>query len=69
MNTNNEKITIEQILQGLDYAKTTLNFITVSGVDNCQKLSMVYNNIDIFLKLLKQGKMSIIENVSEKDNL
>lgn len=61
MTVDNKKITAEQIKEGFKYALEVLNTISVTGVDNCQKISMVYNNIDVFVKLLTQGKIQLIE--------
>lgn len=53
---------IEQAKQGLEYAKGILNSIAVKGIDNCQKLSAVYNNIDVFLTMLANEEISLIDN-------
>lgn len=57
----------EQAKQGLEYAKSLLNSITVKGIDNCQKLSAVYNNIDVFLDMVKNGDISIADNTSHQE--
>lgn len=58
----------EEIIQGFNYAKSIINSITVSGIDNCQKISAVYNNIDVLLNMLLNGNISIIENQSTEEN-
>lgn len=50
----------EQIIQGLQYAKNILNTITVSGIDNCQKISAVYNNMEVFLNMIINKEIDII---------
>ena len=50
-----------QAQEGLEYAKNLLNTITVKGIDNCQKISAVYNNIDVFLKMIASGEISITD--------
>lgn len=52
----------EQLVQGFMYAKNILNSIEVSGIDNYQKIIAVYNNIDVFLKMLSNGDLVIVEN-------
>lgn len=58
---------IEQAKQGLEYAKSILNSITVTGIDNCQKMSAVYNNIDVFLTMVMSGE--IIMTVNEQKDI
>ena len=58
----------EQAKQGLEYAKNLLNSITVKGIDNCQKLSAIYNNIDVFLAMLTNGEMSLIDNTQKNED-
>lgn len=60
---------IEQIKQGFYYAKDLLNDIEVKGIENCQKLTAIHNNIDVFLNMVANGEISIIEpdNVEEKE--
>ena len=58
----------EQAKQGLEYAKNLLNSITVKGIDNCQKLSAIYNNIDVFLTMLTNGEMSLIDNTQQNED-
>lgn len=58
---------IEQAKQGLEYAKSILNSITVTGIDNCQKMSAVYNNIDVFLTMVMSGE--IIMTVNEQKDV
>lgn len=58
----------EQIIQGFNYVKNIINSINIVGIDNCQKLMTIYNNIDIFLNMLLNNEISIIENKNtEKD--
>lgn len=52
-----------QAKQGLEYAKGILNSITVTGIDNCQKISAVYNNIEVFLSMVAKGEILITDNV------
>lgn len=52
-----------QAKQGLEYAKSILNSITVMGIDNCQKISAVYNNIEVFLSMVTKGEILITDNV------
>lgn len=52
-----------QAKQGLEYAKSILNAITVTGIDNCQKISAVYNNIEVFLSMVTKGEILITDNV------
>lgn len=52
----------EQIIQGFNYAKNILNSISITGVDNFQKIGIVYNNIDIFLNMIANNELSIVEN-------
>lgn len=56
----------EKARQGLEYARNILNTITVKGIDNCQRLSAVYNNIDIFLSMIANGEISLTDD-SQKD--
>lgn len=65
MTQNNERITSEQIEEGFKYALEILNTISVTGADNCQKISMVYNNIEVFLRLLAQGKVQLTETAAD----
>lgn len=65
MTQNNERITAEQIEEGFKYALDVLNTISVTGIDNCQKISMVHNNIEVFIRLLNQGKIQITEIISD----
>lgn len=58
---------IKEILQGFNYAKNLLNSIAVSGVENCQKITMVYNNIEVFLNMVNQGEILITENQPDED--
>ena len=58
----------EQAIQGLEYAKGILNSIAVKGIDNCQKLSAVYNNIDVFLAMLINGEISLKDNSKKNEN-
>ena len=61
----------EQITQCFNYTKNILNSITISGIDNCQKLSTVYNNIDVFLNMLLNNEISIVNNqaIDEKKDI
>lgn len=52
---------IEQIKQGFYYIKNLINTIEVKGIDNCQKLTAIYNNIDVFLNMIANGEISITE--------
>lgn len=63
-----EKDKVEQIIQGFTYVKTVLNSVVVSGVDNFQKLSAVYNNVDVFLNMIANGEITIIDNSSSNEN-
>lgn len=56
-----------RIIQSLDFSKQTLNSITVCGIDNCNKLSAVYNNIDVLLNMISSGDITIIDNKSENN--
>lgn len=56
----------EQIVQGFNYAKNLLNSISITGIDNCQKLSAVYNNIDVFLNMLESEEIRIAAVDKEK---
>lgn len=62
------KVNAEQIIKGFEYAKVAADSIKVSGVENCQKLMAIYNNIDIFLNMVKSGTISIIDNNENKDS-
>ena len=64
MNVENKA---EQAKQGLEYAKILLNSITVKGIGNCQKLSAVYNNIDVFLNMVKNGDISIDDHTAHQE--
>ncbi|MDO5398553.1 MAG: hypothetical protein Q4G33_11565 [bacterium] len=63
-----ENNTIEQIIQGFEYAKNAANSINVGGIDNCQKIMVIYNNIDIFLNMIKNGTISIIDNTQTNES-
>ena len=58
----------EQILQGFNYALKTLNQISVSGVDNCEKIYTVYNNLNVFLSMLINNEIQVTEAKSEKES-
>lgn len=57
---------VEQIIQGFNYARNILNSITVSGIDNCQRISAVYNNIDVFLNMIANNEITIIDNATKE---
>lgn len=59
---------MEQILQGFNYALKTLNQISVSGVDNCEKIYTVYNNLNVFLSMLINNEIQVTETKSEKES-
>lgn len=65
MNINNDKITPEQIVQAFNYSKNLLDTVTVSGAENCKKISVIYSNIETFLNILAQGNMEIVEKDSK----
>lgn len=52
----------EQIIQSFNYSKSLLNSINITGIDNCQRISTVYNNIDVFLNMVNNGDISIVDN-------
>ena len=56
----------EQIVQGFNYAKNILNSISVIGIDNCQKISAIYNNIEVFLNMLANEEIHIVVADKEK---
>ena len=62
MNENKQ----EQIVQGFNYAKNLLNSISVTGVDNCQKISAIYNNVEVFLNMLINEEVYIVANNENK---
>lgn len=55
----------EEIYKGLEYVKNILNSISVTGIDNCQKMVVIYNNIDVVLNMITSGQMSI--NCTDSD--
>ena len=57
---------IEQVKQGLEATKNILNAISVQGIDNCQRLSAAYSNIEVFLSMLANGDISLVDN-SQQD--
>lgn len=57
---------VEQIKQGLEFAMITADRITVSGVDNCKAITLIHNNLNIFLNMLANGEIEIIEKKSEE---
>lgn len=57
---------IDQIKQGLEFAKNTTNYISVNGIENCKALTLIHNNLSLFLDMLESGEIEIIEtNKSE----
>ena len=62
------EVTVDQILQGFSYAEELLNSISVSGIENCQKLAKAYNNIDVFLNMFRAGQLSIQINSTKGAN-
>lgn len=57
---NNKKL--EQIIQGFNYSKEVINSIPVTGVENCKKIEIIYNNIDVFLNMIFKGEILITDN-------
>ncbi len=55
----------EQARQGLEYAKNILNTINVTGIDNCHKLVIAHNNLDVFLSKVSNGEILISDNVED----
>ncbi|MBR4022860.1 MAG: hypothetical protein IKI94_09785 [Ruminococcus sp.] len=57
---------IEQIKQGLEFARNATNYVSVSGIENCKALTLIHNNLSLFLDMLENGEIEIIEtNKSE----
>lgn len=57
---------IDQIKQGLEFAKNTTNYISVNGIENCKALTLIHNNLSLFLDMLESGEIKIVEtNKSE----
>lgn len=61
MNENKQ----EQITQCFNYTISILNSISVVGVENCQKINAIYNNIDVFLNMINNGEIQIISPCSD----
>lgn len=57
---------LEQIRQGFEYTKNILNSLTISGIDNCKKVSIIYNNIEILLTMIANGEITVVDNAEEK---
>lgn len=51
----------EQIKNGLIYAKNLLDTVTVSGAENCQKISAIYNNLAITIAMLENGEIVLAD--------
>jgi len=51
----------EKAIRGLEYARDTLDAITISGIGNCQRLSAAYNNITVFLSMFANGEISVTD--------
>ena len=57
---------IEQIKQGLEFARNATNYVSVSGIENFKALTLLHNNLSLFLDMLENGEIEIIEtNKSE----
>lgn len=57
---------IEQIKQGLEFARNATNYVSVSGIENCKALTLIHNNLSLFLDMLENGEIEITEtNKSE----
>ena len=56
---------VEQIKQGLEFARNAADHISVSGIENCKILTLIHNNLNLFLEMLQNGEIEIIEKKSE----
>lgn len=59
---------IEEIQKGFEYTKSVLNSLTISGVENCKKIGIIYNNIEAFLLMIANGEVTIAESDKEKED-
>ena len=59
---------LEQIKQGFEYTRSILNSLTISGIDNCKKVSIIYNNIEILLTMIANGEITVVDNTEEKSS-
>lgn len=57
---------IDTIIKAFEMSKTFLNDINVNGIENCQKLVLVYNNIDVFLNMIASGEIVVDEKQEDK---
>ena len=57
----------EQAKQGLEFAMNAANCISVSGIENCKALTLIYNNLNIFLSMLASGQLEIVETKSQEE--
>lgn len=56
---------LQKIIEGLELARDYANSIHVSGINNFQKLSAIYNNINVVINMLKKGEIVLSETTKE----
>ena len=57
-----------EIIQAIAMVRETLENIEVSGTENCKRILIIQNNIDVLFNMLTNGEIKIVtEECKEKE--